>query len=182
MIRLAYLLLLGAWVVSAKAAETLPICFNYECARQEMVVLSETRLQAVRDLLAAAASADLERRAIASAIRAMYGWAAEQTPIGADRGGNLADAGVEGRMDCIDHAATTDAMLQLIDHRGWLHHHHAGGRTMRRRFLIAEHWSAWIEETGGGQFVVDGWFAGAGRLPLVMPIDEWRDGGGEIVE
>ena len=180
MFRFVYLLL--AWVLPATAAETLSVCFDYGCARQAAVALDDVRMESLRDWLAGTTDAAGERQAIGQAVAVMYRWAAEQTPIGADRGGNLADAGVEGRMDCIDHSMTADAMLQLLDRHGWLHYHHAGGRVLRRRFIVAEHWSAWIEETGGGRFVVDAWFAGASRPPLVMPLDEWRDGGGEIVE
>jgi hypothetical protein len=180
MLRLACLLL--AFAVPAAASETLPVCFDYGCARQAAVALDDVRLEALRDWLAVATDAVAEREAIGQAVAAMYRWAAEQTPIGADRGGNFADAGVEGRMDCIDHSTTADAMLQLLDRHGWLHYHHAGGRVLRRRFIVVEHWSAWVEETSGGRFVVDAWFAGASRPPLVMPLDEWLDGGGEIVE
>lgn len=176
-----YLLLL-CWILPAAAEETISVCFNYGCAEQQVVVVPPDRLAALRDLLATATGAEQERQAIRRAIGALYDMAAAETPIAADRGGNLADEGREGRMDCIDHSTTTTAMLRMMDRQRWLRFHHPRDRVLRRRFLVAEHWSAVIEDGAGERFVVDSWFGGAMRPPVVMPLAEWSDGGGEIVE
>jgi hypothetical protein len=85
-------------------------------------------------------------------------------------------------MDCIDHSTTADRLLRMIERHGWLRFHRVADRVLRRRFLVMEHWSAVIEDHAGERFAVDSWFGGAGRTPLVMPLDEWLAGGGEIVE
>jgi hypothetical protein len=175
-------LLVLCWALPAAADETVSVCFNYGCAEQRVVTVAPARLAALHDLLATAGGAEQERQAIRRAIGALYDMAASQTPIAADRGGNLADGEHEGRMDCIDHSTTTTAMLRMIDRQGWLRFHHPIDRALRRRFVVAEHWSAVIEDAAGERFVVDSWFGGASRPPVVMPQAEWEDGGGEIVE
>ena len=178
----AWLLPIALWALTASAEESVTVCFNYGCQRQETVRLADAQLESLRQLLASASDAEEERKAIALAVGRLYGWAAEQTPIGADRGGNLADEGHEGRMDCIDHSTTADRLLRMIERHGWLRFHRVLDRVLRRRFLVMEHWSAVVEDRVGGRFVVDSWFGGALKPPLVMPLEEWLAGGGEIVE
>jgi len=184
----ALVLLLVAGV--AWADEAVPVCYDYGCASRQTVNFSERQLDQLHETLAAAATAEEERRALARVVGRLYAWAGEQSPIWRDRGGNYADGGVEGEMDCIDHSTTTTRFLRLLERRGWLRFHRVLAPVRRVRFLIAVHWSALIEElppAGAGpataprRFVVDSWFVDNGRPAVVLPLEEWLNGGGPNV-
>jgi hypothetical protein len=164
------------------ADERLSVCFNYGCLTQADAVFSEAQLADVARLLASSETAAQERDALAVAVGKLLGWAGEQTPIAADRGGNFADAGISGKMDCIDHARTTTRLLQMIERRGLLHYHRVLSPVLRRRFLIFEHNAARIEEIepgaagDGANYVVDSWFFDNGQPAVVMPLALWQSG------
>ena len=178
------LVALPAW-----ADESVSVCYNYGCASEQTVNFSQRQLEEVHQLLAAATTAAAERSALALAVGRLYAWAGQQSPIWRDRGGNVADGGVPGRMDCIDHSTTTTRFLRLLERRGWLRFHRVLAPLSRPYLLIARHWSAQIEETGGGltpattprRFAVDSWFVDNGRPALVLPLQEWSSGGGPNV-
>jgi hypothetical protein len=163
----------------AQADERVTVCFNYGCLTQAEVVYSDAQL---RDLgLAEAKDAAQEREKIGAAVGRLLGWAGSQSPIFADRGGNFADQGVYGRMDCIDHSTTTTRLLRMVERRGLLHFHRVLEPALRRRFLIFDHLSAAIEEIAavppaGPQFAVDSWFFDNGQPAAVMPLAQWRSG------
>jgi hypothetical protein len=178
--------------VPVATAATISVCYNYGCLAEAQADYSEQQLAQVRDLIAAADSAAGERDRLALAIGWLLAWAGQQTPIAADRGGNRADDGGYGRMDCIDHATTTTRLLRLLDARGWLHFHRVLEPVRRVRYLFAVHFSAQIEEidgrretTAGGspnadpaRFVVDSWFRDNGQPAVVMALPDWLDGEG----
>ena len=107
---------------------------------------SEEQLAQVRALLGTAQTAADERQKLSLATGRLLGWAGQQTPISADRGGNWADDGVYGRMDCIDHSTTTTRLLRLLETRGWLRFHRVLEPEYRVRYLFQVHYSAQIEE------------------------------------
>jgi hypothetical protein len=131
-----------------------------------------------------------EREAIGEAIGRLLGWAGQQSPIGADRGGNYADDAVYGRMDCLDHSATTTRLLRLLARHGLLRFHRVLEPAVRLRFLLFEHYSAQIEQmeddverkeeveedAAPARFVVDSWFFDNGHPAAVMPLDAWLGG------
>ncbi|MDR2625163.1 MAG: hypothetical protein LBC37_02415 [Zoogloeaceae bacterium] len=158
------------------------LCFNYGCLSRQMVVFSAERLGTAARELATAGDAAEEREYLAQVVGRLYRLAAEQTPVGADRGGNYADAGVFGRMDCIDHSHNTSAFLNLLAERGLLRWHRVLPRTRRMRFFLLQHFSAQIEETeGGGRYAVDSWFVDNGEPAIILPLEDWRKGGGPDV-
>ena len=185
-------LVLMCWALPAGAVERVSVCYNYGCLAQSVVEISDERLVEVGRLLHETTDAEGERAAIARIVGHMLGWAAEQTPIGADRGGNYADEGVYGRMDCVDHSTTTTRLLRMIEAKGMLRFHHVLDPVLRRRFLLFEHYSALIEERKPGasdcgcdgeieadpskQFVVDSWFFDNGQAAAVMPLARWKSG------
>ena len=185
--RVVLLLLLA---FPAAADERVSVCFNYGCYSQALVVYSEPQLAEVRLLLGAAREPGEERAAIATAIGHLLGWAGEQTPIGADRGGNYADDGAYGKMDCIDHAKTTTRLLRLIEGRGWLRHHRVVEPALRRRFFVFDHYAAQIETSGASEsneasesnngeparYLVDSWFFDNGQPAAIMPLASWMAG------
>lgn len=121
-----------------------PVCFNYGCRDQLGVRFAAAELDAVLARLRDSRSAAQERQALAQVLGQLYQLAAQQSPIGADRGGNLRDEEVDGRMDCIDHATTTTRLLELIALHGGLRFHRVLEPARRTRFIF-QHFSAVIE-------------------------------------
>ncbi|HUY02862.1 MAG TPA: hypothetical protein VMV33_06215 [Rhodocyclaceae bacterium] len=174
----------------ARADEQVTVCYNYGCASRQTVNFTARQLDQLHQMLAAASTAAAERSALARAVGRLYAWAGEQSPIWRDRGGNYADGGVDGKMDCIDHSTTTTRFLRLLERCGWLRFHRVLPPVRRVRFLISVHWSALIEELpspGAGpaaaprRFVVDSWFVDNGRPAVVLPLQQWLNGGGPNV-
>jgi hypothetical protein len=95
-----------AAMAPASAGETISVCYNYGCLAQSKVYFVDAQLAQVQALLGSAQNAAEEREKLSLTIGWLLGWAGRQTPIAADRGGNAADEGVYGRMDCIDHSTT----------------------------------------------------------------------------
>jgi len=174
--RFALLGLLALPVLSARA-EVVTICYNYGCSTRAPVDYSEQQLAPLRQQLAAAADAAAEREAISAVIGRMYAIAGAQTPVWRDKGGNYADGGNNGKMDCIDHATNTSAFLGLLQAHGWLRFHEVLEPLMRRRFFFAEHWAARIRARATqGVYVVDSWFFDNGRPAVVLPLEDWLAG------
>lgn len=195
----ALLLTLPGWGLARPAfpgAERVTVCYNYGCAAEATVEYGAPALARVRDLLDDAHDAAHERAQLAIAVGWLLGWAGEQSPIAADRGGNYADGGVFGRMDCIDHATTTTRLLRLLEARGWLRWHRVLEPAQRTRLVFFAHWSALIEEVarapwrqddleddvGARRFVVDSWFFDNGQPAAVLPLEAWMDGEGPDLE
>ena len=138
---------------------------------------SEEQLESLRLLLAAAGDAAAEREAVSSAIGRMYRIAGEQTPVWRDKGGNFADGGVTGQMDCVDHSTNTDGFLRLLQTRGWLRFHEVLEPVMRMRFIVAVHWTARIRDRGTqGIYVVDSWYFDNGHPAAVFAVEDWLAG------
>jgi len=165
--------------------ERVTICFNYGCLSTATMHYDEARLRQIRNLLHGAQGAAEERARLAEAIGRLLGWAGEQTPIAADRGGNYADDGVYGKMDCIDHSTTTTRLLRMLERRGALRWHRVLEPEVRTR-LIFDHWTAVIEEVPRSpyrddsplaqpRFAVDSWFNDNGRPAVIQPLDDWKD-------
>lgn len=173
---------------SVQAREGVEVCFNYGCAARAPIVFEAVALHALGKEITIAGDAPAERRAISRTIGALYRLAGQQSPIAADRRGNLLDRGVHGRMDCIDHSTSTTGMLQLIAAQGWLRFHEVREPARRARFIF-QHFSAVIEEIAPSdgderdmQFVVDSWFVDHGEPAVVMPLAEWLKGEGPNVQ
>ena len=184
------LIVLLAGVASASAGEVIKVCFNYGCLAESEVHYADEQLAQVRSALGGAANAAEERQQLSLAIGWLLAWAGRQTPIVADRGGNTADDGVYGRMDCIDHSTTTSRLLRLLETRGWLRFHRVIEPVSRVRYLFQVHYSAQIEEVvPAGQasgelaeparYVVDTWFRDNGRPAVVMTLQRWLAGDDE---
>lgn len=175
--------------LSAGAEERISVCFNYGCLTQAEVVFNDEQLRELALLLDEAQDAAQERKAISFAVGRLHGWAGQQSPISADRGGNYADDAVYGRMDCIDHSTTTTRLLSMMESQGMLRYHRVLEPVLRHRVLIFDHFAAQIEEVeqpvtageGGlgvlpGRYVVDSWFFDNGQPAAVMPLANWRAG------
>jgi hypothetical protein len=151
----------------ARADARVDFCFNYGCVSQAAATFDERELTGVREALRQAGSAADERAAIARAVASLYRLAGAQTPIAADRAGNLADNGAYGRMDCIDHSTNTTRLLRLLESRGWLRYHRVI-EPQRRARIIFQHFSAVIEELDvAASLPAD---AGGAPLPDYVPL------------
>lgn len=180
--RLAFLLLFCA--TAASADEAVSVCFNYGCAAEEVAVFSDIRLAWAQEMLAAADSAERERGLLSVVMGRLYFWAGQQTAIHADRGGNFADDGVRGAMDCIDHSTTTTSFLRMLERRGALRFHRV--LEPAQRGWVFQHFSAQVEEIVASQmhaetehvrrFAVDSWYVDNGRPAPVIPLELWREG------
>lgn len=158
-------------------AEEVTICYNYSCSAKAPVDYSEAQLTPLRQQLAAADDAAAERAAISAVVGRMYAIAGEQTPVWRDKGGNYADGGANGKMDCVDHSTNTTAFLRLLAARGWLRFHEVLGPVMRRRFVFAEHRAARVRERESRKiYAVDSWFFDNGKPALVLPVEDWFAG------
>lgn len=159
------------------SAEEVAICYNYSCASQATVALSEARMREFEPLFRQLPNAAAERVAIAWAIGMFETSAGEQTPTHVDRGGNLHDDGLDGRMDCIDHAHNTTSYLRVLEARGWLKFHRVMEPAKRAPLLVNDHWSAHIGEISSDhEFVVDSWFFDNGLPAEIYSIEDWRNG------
>jgi hypothetical protein len=158
------------------AEEELPVCYNYGCQALATVRLEPAQLKQVASLFARVESPKGERAAIAAAMAWLYAYAGEQTPIWLDRGGNLEDEELPGRMDCIDHSTNTTTWLALLERRGWVRFHTLADPVQRGR-LLSVHWAARVlEKPSGAHWVVDTWFLDPGYPATIYPLDEWMDG------
>lgn len=170
---------------AAVADETVAVCSGYGCLVQDDIRYSEARLGEVGHLMNAAVDAADERKLLAEVIGQLYAWAGEQSAIKNDRGGNYADAGVPGRMDCIDHSTSTMRLLRLLERRAYLRWHRVVEADVRYwAFIFPAHYAAVIEELRedeAGRFVVDSWFVDNGQPAVILPLDEWKKGAGPDV-
>lgn len=175
-IRLGALLAAVLLAAAPARAEEVPVCFNYGCKDVATVRFGLPELGEIKRLFASVASPEAEREAIARAMGTLYFHAALQTPTWRDRGGNLDDEELEGRMDCIDHSTNTTRYLGLLERAGLLRYHAVTDRVQRGR-LFAIHWGAGIaEKATQARWIVDTWFLDPGNPAIIYPLDEWLDG------
>lgn len=174
--KLLRVIMMIAFVASASAhADELTLCYNWGCLKQQTATFTPAQLRAIRPVFMAVNDQASERTAIGEAVALLAAFAALQSPIANDRGGNDLDDGVEGRMDCIDHSNNTTGYLNIIERQGWLRFHRVLPPVLRARFVVAAHWSARIESIETGQqHVVDTWYLNPGSLPLIMDVEAWR--------
>ncbi|TVT48357.1 MAG: hypothetical protein FHP94_11100 [Denitromonas halophila] len=139
--------MLTLWVsVPSHASVDVSICYNYGCVTETAVRYSDAALVSWQRQLAAARSAAEERSILSEVVGGMYREAGKQSPIFADRGGNYADDGVYGRMDCIDHANSTTRLLDILEKRGALRFHKLMSPVRRTTGVLFQHFGAVLEE------------------------------------
>lgn len=161
----------------AAQADEVSICYNYDCAATARVDLRADELNAAGRLLLRTSDAVEERESISRAIGLFEFSAGQQTPTWVDKGRNVNDDGVDGRMDCIDESANATAYLNLLEGRGWLKRHRVLEPVKRAPLLVNVHWAARIvEKESGREFAVDSWFFDNGLPAFVVPLDEWLAG------
>lgn len=175
----------GLFAGVAMADERVLICHGYGCLVEADVRFTEGQLGDVRRLLFSAADAGGERELLSRAIGRLYGWAGEQSDIRHDKGGNYADSGMPGKMDCIDHSTSSTRLLRLLAARGYLRFHRVLEPEVRYfAGLFPNHYAAVIEEKAEGEsarYVVDSWFVDNGLPAVILPLADWKKGAGPDV-
>jgi hypothetical protein len=180
-------LLLLALALPVSADVVVPVCHGYGCIVQDEIRFSESQLARVTRQMASAVNAENERKLLGEAIGQLYAWGGEQSDIRNDRGGNYADAGIPGRMDCIDHSISTTRLLELLAARGALRWHRVLTPEVRHfLWIFPAHWSAVIEalaaeDSAPQRFVVDSWFVNNGEPAVILPLADWKKGAGPDV-
>lgn len=154
-----------------------PVCYSHECGRQQFVRLSDRQWQATRALFTPdATSAAAERAMIRRAIAQLEQFTGVLAGTSADRGGNVAGAGLPGQMDCIDESINTTTYLGLLQQDGLLHWHEVQERERRSKWVLDVHWTAVIRETASRQrWAVDSWFLDNGEPPYIQRLEDWLD-------
>ncbi|MFT3759161.1 hypothetical protein [Thauera sp.] len=142
---LAILLAVAGLAQAMEPAAEVGICHGYGCTYEGVARYDAAELANLAEWLGKARTPAEERALLGEAVGRLYRVAGRQLPVGADRGGNLLDDGVEGRMDCIDHSTSTTRLLKLLESRGVLRFHRVL-EPGRRSWLIFQHFSAVIEE------------------------------------
>lgn len=180
-----WFLLLMALSGPALADATVDVCYGYGCLVQAEIHYSAAQLKEIDRQLHAAVDPSDERKLLSLAIGRLYRWAGEQSAIKNDRGGNFADDGRPGKMDCIDHSTSTTRLLKLLEARGDLRWHRVLPPDVRYfAFVFPAHYSAVIEEKTDGEaarFVVDSWFVNNGEPAVILPLEDWKKGAGPNV-
>lgn len=90
---------------------------------------------------------------------------------------NDSEAGIQGRMDCVDNSSNTTTYLHILRDIGELSGWMLSSPKVRNRFNIsAVHWTAVIIDTESElPWSIDSWYRPNGHLPTVMPLRSWID-------
>lgn len=159
-------------------AEPVSVCYLYGCKRTFSFDFDAAAQAAIRDRLAQSTDPASERENIAWAVQQMLLLAArDYPPLAEDKAGNLNDSTSQGRMDCVDHSTNDSTFLKVFERHGWLRFHRTNGTTWRTRILFDLHYTAVLREIDSGHdWAVDTWFKDFGAPPVVIPLDEWKNG------
>lgn len=166
------------YVIGPDGSVTLRICFNWSCASRQTMTFSPNDMALLRNHMALCLGTSLHDRLqhVRIGIWQMELLAQEYQPLLAnDLAINDSEAGVEGRMDCVDNSSNTTTYLQILrDIRelpGWT----VSSPEVRSLFdVTAVHWTAVIIDTESGlPWSVDSWYRPNGHLPMVMPLSSW---------
>jgi hypothetical protein len=124
-------------------------------------------------------SAKEERKRLALAISWFEHNTGALTGTGEDIKGTFKKFGAN-QLDCVDESTNTTVYLSLMEQLGYLRFHRIRKPQMRAPFFGGGNWphqSAVItEKETGKEFAVDSWFEDNGKLPYIVPLDEWTWG------
>lgn len=168
------------YVIDPDGSVTLRICFNWSCSRRQAVTFTSSDIALLKTRMATCSSATLHDRLqqVRIGIWQMELLAQKYQPLLAnDLAINDFEAGVQGRMDCVDNASNTSTYLHILDEIGELAGWEVSSPKVRNRFDInGVHWTAVITDKESGEpWSVDSWFRPNGHLPMVMPLRSWSN-------
>ncbi len=168
------------YVIDPNGSVTLRICFNWSCARRQIITFTPNDMALLKRHLAFCLGTSLHDRLqhVRIGIWQMELLAQQYQPLLAnDLAINDFEADVEGRMDCVDNASNTTTYLHILQDirelAGWT----VSSPKVRSLFdITAVHWTAVIIDTESGRpWSVDSWYRPNGHLPMVMPLSSWSD-------
>jgi hypothetical protein len=141
--------------IEADGSVVLRLCFNSSCARTEMLTFSATDLEKVKGQLAHCPGQYLYDRLqrIRIAVWQMQELAQKYQPLLAnDREVNDREYGVDGRLDCVDHATNTTTYLMILTDLGELPSWRVEKPGVRKPFnLNSVHWAAVLQDEVTGE-------------------------------
>ena len=149
-------------------------CTDYHCDAGQMVTLTASQWQSIRDLFAADTSPAEERENIRQSIALLENTVGAITGTWRDLGGNVRGAGQIGQLDCISESKNTSTFLHLLFDDGLIKWHDIEERRVRSPLFFNVHWAAVIVERSNGEhFAVDSWFLDNGQPPSIQPLRDW---------
>ncbi len=157
---------------------TLRICFNWSCARTQIMTFTAEEMSGVAAQMAVC-SGTAQRDRLQRVRIAM--WQLEllaqkyQPALANDQSINAQEVGVEGRMDCVDNASNTTTYLRILEDLGALPGWIVSSPRVRMATSINRaHWTAVVIDAASAQrWSVDSWYRENGHLPFVVPLDDW---------
>ena len=169
----------AAFTAPAPTPRNIPVCSGYGCANIDTVRLDEAEWRAVRARFHPRAdSPAAERRLLAGAIGQLERSVGPKTGTEGDKGGTFPGMFEAGQMDCIDESTNTTVYLRLLAAEGLLRWHTVGEPVTRGYFVFGwPHTTATIrEKNSADEYAVDSWFFDNGAEPVIIPLEQWRDG------
>jgi hypothetical protein len=168
------------YVIGTDGSVVLRICFNWSCARRQTMTFTSEDMALLKRHLAVCPGTSLHDRLqhVRIGIWQMELLAQKYQPLLAnDLAINIFEAGVEGRMDCVDNASNTTNYLHVLRDIGELAGWSVSSPKVRIPFdITAVHWTAVIIDTESGlPWSVDSWYRPNAHLPMVMPLASWID-------
>ncbi len=166
------------YAINKDGSVTLRICFNWSCARRQSIRFSADDLTFLKRQMATCLGNSLHDRLqhVRIGIWHMELLAQKYQPLLAnDLAINDFEAGVKGRMDCIDNTSNTTTYLHILQDiqqlTGWT----VASPKVRGGFdITAVHWTAvLIDNDSGLPWSIDSWYRPNGHLPMVMPLPSW---------
>jgi hypothetical protein len=159
------------------------ICFGGGCAEIRRVSLSSEDWAKVTNIFAnqvteISASAELERKHIASAIGILETIVGAKIGTSADRAGTFGNSSYPNQLDCNDEAINTTTYIHLMQHYALIKLHESEDTRTRNFFLNGwPHSTAVIREIASGQrYAVDSWFYDNGIPATIVPFELWKSG------
>ncbi|OQA33613.1 MAG: hypothetical protein BWY57_01061 [Betaproteobacteria bacterium ADurb.Bin341] len=167
-----------AEVITDPSPEHFSVCFGHTCTEIISLKLDPGSWNSIRSLFAhPAATPEAERKLIARAIARFEQIVGPLSDTTFDAPENDAPERGYG-MDCIDESTNTTTYLRLLAKAGLLRWHRVEAPATRGWFMLgAPHSTAVLRERHSGLlWAVDSWFFANGEPPVLLPLEEWRNG------
>ncbi len=161
-------------VFNSNASYGLFVCTNYHCKNKQFVTINNQQIKSLRDIFKQNKSSKEEQENIRIAIAQLETVTGLVTGTSADLAKNFAGTGKKGQLDCISESINTTSYLRLLENYNILKFYSVEPRKIRRRFFVAEHWTAVIKnKSNNNRFAVDSWFLKNGEKPYIQNLNDW---------
>jgi hypothetical protein len=166
--------------VAPPTPESVFVCHGFGCKfRVEIDLTAGDRAKLAQFLAAGRASAEAERRAVATA----GAWFDRRVGPVAGTANHVARAGMKymfdtHQFDCIDSSRNTTGLLMVLDQLNLLRYHDVDEPEARGYMVDGRppHATAvLIERVNGKKWSIDSWTVGYGQALEIMPLERWKD-------